>query len=361
MPINDYRVTMKSLVVLFLLALAASASAGVYKTLEEIEDRFNNGIKEEDDLTLVGVKEMLQENEDRITDGHNENALPSDGVYETSEESKDPITNGNKAGVYETREDNKNPIINPPAGVNDTYEKIEGRITNGYDAYSGQLPYQAFLSIQSYTRSSWCGASLIGSEWVLTAAHCIIDAYSVTVYLGSIQRYYGTSRTVSRQNIIIHHSYNRKYPDNDIALIKIPAVSLNSYIQPVKLPAMSSYPKSYAGEHVIASGWGQTTETNYLGSDFLQWARLQVITNSECTRAFGYTITSIKVCTTTPGGSSICFGDSGGPIVTENGNVQIGLSAFLYSTQCTSGYPAGFTRLTSYLDWIKYYTGIYYT
>jgi len=54
-------------------------------------------------------------------------------------------------------------------------------------------------------------------------------------------------------------------------------------------------------------------------------------------------------------------GDNGGPLayVEKDGSyTQVGIGTFLAVIGCDSAYPAGFTRVTSYLSWISEKTGI---
>lgn len=64
--------------------------------------------------------------------------------------------------------------------------KIESRIVNGQDAVRGQFPYYVFIEIQMPQLCNVCGGSLISSEWILTAGHCLENATVVQVHLGSL-------------------------------------------------------------------------------------------------------------------------------------------------------------------------------
>ncbi|XP_023307895.2 serine protease 1-like [Lucilia cuprina] len=241
--------------------------------------------------------------------------------------------------------------------------ETEGRITNGNNAAVGQFPYQVGLSLKvNFLSSSWCGGSLIGNQWVLTAAHCTDGINTITVYLGATVRTVAeVSYTVTKDNVLIHAGWNSKTLKNDISLIKIPAVAYSAKIQPVKLPAIANSYSTYTGDYVIASGWGRISDEASGVTNHLQWARMQVISNAVCAQTYGSAIvTASNICISTANAVSTCNGDSGGPLVLESSKVQVGLTSFGAKVGCEKGYPTAFTRLTSYLTWIQANTGIAY-
>lgn len=69
-----------------------------------------------------------------------------------------------------------------------------------------------------------------------------------------------------------------------------------------------------------------------------------------CARAYGNS------------GQSTCFGDSGGPLIIEelDSYTLIGVVSFVASTEpvCMANQPMGYTRVTSYLNWINTHTGL---
>ncbi|KAH8341364.1 hypothetical protein KR059_004179 [Drosophila kikkawai] len=235
---------------------------------------------------------------------------------------------------------------------------IEGRITNGYPAYEGKVPYIVGLGFSSGSGGWWCGGSIIGHTWVVTAAHCTHGAHSVTIYYGALWRLQAQyTHTVGSGSFRQHSHYNTNNLNNDISLINTPHVDFWSHVNRVELP-WSDRHNSYDGWWALASGWGRPCDSCGV-SDYLNCVDSQIISRDACAGVYGSdVVTDNVICTSTPDGKSTCSGDSGGPLVLHDRNTLVGVTSFVASNGCTSGLPDGFTRVTSYLDWIRDHTGI---
>ncbi|XP_067645687.1 collagenase-like [Eurosta solidaginis] len=235
---------------------------------------------------------------------------------------------------------------------------VRPRISNGQTAAANQFPYQAGFELFDGEIWCFCGGSLINNEWVLTAAHCTLDAVGGFVYLGSITRLDPIVRLeVNKCDIKGHREYDMETFINDIALIKIPAVTYSAAIQPVSLPKCTLCCPTYVDKTVVASGWGHTSDTATSCSPVLQFANLKVISNEVCAEEYADIVAGI-LCTSTVNRIGHCDGDSGGPLVLANSKLQIGIISFHSQDGCENDLPAGHTRVTSYLDWIQENTGL---
>ncbi|KAH8278832.1 hypothetical protein KR018_010214, partial [Drosophila ironensis] len=219
---------------------------------------------------------------------------------------------------------------------------IQGRITNGYPAYEGKVPYIVGLLFSGNGGNWWCGGSIIGNTWVLTAAHCTNSAEGVTINYGaSIRTQPQYSHYVGRGDIIQHHYYNSGNLHNDISLIRTPHVDFWSLVNRVELPSMNDRYQTYAGWWAVASGWGGTYDGSPL-PDWLQSVDVQIMSQDDCGRY--WSLHDYMICINTEGGKSTCGGDSGGPLVTHDGSRLVGVTSFGSASGCQSGYPAVFTR-----------------
>ncbi|KAK4293236.1 hypothetical protein Pmani_034048 [Petrolisthes manimaculis] len=238
-----------------------------------------------------------------------------------------------------------------------------GRIVGGVQATVNEYPWQAALM---YSNSQFCGGSLINDRYVLTAAHCTEDltASDISVNLAEFNLAQ-TSETdlVSRSvsSIIQHSGYNPSTLVNDIALLKLSSpVTVRSDLLPVCMPPPRPL---YNGWTATVTGWG-TTSSGGSAPNTLREVNVPVLSNKACQNT-GYGSSAIfptMLCAGRTGRDS-CQGDSGGPLVVRDGGGnydQIGVVSWGYGCG-DNGYPGVYTRVNSYLDWIKANTedGVY--
>lgn len=227
------------------------------------------------------------------------------------------------------------------------------RIVNGQDASAGQFPFQVLLRITSLWGLSLCGGTLISDQWVLTAAHCAQNAIEIQVTMGRLQSNGGTGGLqVTSREFIVHENYESFSIRNDVAVIKLPAkVNLTAQIQPVQLPSGEQLQSDFVNRTVIASGWGLQMNGGGVAST-LQFASLNVISNQECKMTYATVIQPTTLCAVGPQQQSTCNGDSGGPLILADEHVLVGVTSFGHVMGCESGIAVGFSRVTSYLQWI---------
>jgi len=250
-------------------------------------------------------------------------------------------------------------------GIEGPPSKSEGRIVGGHEAAEHQWPWQLALFVDD----AWfCGASLISDEYVLTAAHCVEDAFYFDIMAGAHN--VRASSEPHRVEITsydgwTHPNWNSQDLSNDLALIKLPSkIEFNDYIKPSCLP--SNGDTADTGELVTVTGWGKPSDNAGGISPVLRCVDdLPVISNKECNDIYGIVGAGV-VCIDTTGGKGSCNGDSGGPLnmkfdVKKSAGQkwkQVGIVSFGSSSGCESGLPAGFTRTEYYLDWISSETNI---
>ncbi|XP_044266759.1 brachyurin-like [Tribolium madens] len=235
------------------------------------------------------------------------------------------------------------------------------RIIGGNTANAGQFPFMAAINVQTGTSTFFCGGALISNEWILTSAHCVYNAITLTIRLGSIKLTGSDPNrvTLATSHVVPHPDFDPTTSKNDIGLIKLRLpVELTDYIQPIALPSG----KLANSANPTALGWGQTTDEDSELAPELQYVGLAVISNEECKLTFGSQITEEMVCVDGNYNQGTCLGDTGSPLVVRLiGGTYLqhhGVASFYSGNGCESTDPSGFTRTYAYLDWIKNVTQI---
>ncbi len=211
-----------------------------------------------------------------------------------------------------------------------------------------------------------CGASLIASQWVLTAAHCVTNedtgaVLSANNFAVVVNDYDlanntdGESRTVSE--IYVAAGYDTNTLDNDIAILKLNA-EVNS--KPIGLIGSINFNSLNEGASLTVMGWGNTSTSGNTYPNILREVDLNFANFENCQNqysAIGQALTTNMFCAGGNGVTDSCQGDSGGPIVrnVDGEYLQVGIVSWggTEAQSCAvKDYPGVFTNLSNYSAWI---------
>uniref|UniRef100_A0A663F8Y4 Peptidase S1 domain-containing protein n=1 Tax=Aquila chrysaetos chrysaetos TaxID=223781 RepID=A0A663F8Y4_AQUCH len=164
-----------------------------------------------------------------------------------------------------------------------------GKIVGGTDASRGEIPWQVSLKEDS---SHFCGGTIIGDRWLLSAAHSYVGTTSLNGTDGNAVK-------VNVTRVIQHPLFDPIILDFDVAILELarPLV-FSKYIQPVCLPlAVQKFP---VGKKCIISGWGNLQEGNGMKlhpgvSQELQ-ASVGIIDQKTCNFLYNFSLTDRMIC-----------------------------------------------------------------
>jgi len=243
-------------------------------------------------------------------------------------------------------------------------DKIQYRIINGEAVEADVYPW--FARAINKNSGAWggCGGSLVSSEYVLTAAHCVepdsIESLKSNggYQIGALCAPYGPSdlkncgqkvETFGIREIIPHPNYVAATVVNDFALIRLDGVSS---VIPVQMD-MGNISPGYENMNLKSNLWPVGFGTNERGSlaRNLMHVNVNYVKQSTCNSNYNGDITNEMMCAADFNQDS-CQGDSGGPLYDSDNNVIVGVVS--WGQGCAdANFPGVYARISNQFSWIR--------
>ncbi|XP_031626099.1 apolipophorins-like [Contarinia nasturtii] len=251
------------------------------------------------------------------------------------------------------------------------------RIYGGVETTSEEFPWMAALGYLDYSDDDYkvtfrCGGTIISDYFILTAAHCTSNPKPVVVRLGKNTLSISDDDGIKPENYRIeeikkHPNYSRLTMKNDIALIRVTKrISFKYNISPACL--QTDVNDIHVDVPLIVTGWGRTTDKNLNTSNILMKTQLKTMPLSECNKTLSKWnkiaklspyqdgISHGQYCAYDPQArNDSCQGDSGGPLqyYSDSTFVATVVGIVSFGESCGTAWPAIYTRIAYYIDWIE--------
>jgi secreted trypsin-like serine protease len=192
-------------------------------------------------------------------------------------------------------------------------------IVGGTAVPDGKYPFVATLldetrGVPGNARSQrFCGGSLIDSDSVLTAAHCVDGIFptnlSVVVGRTQLSTNQGQLREVTRMYIPDGYNFNQA-SKNDVAVLRLKSPVTG--ITPVRLPPSDENWSEQPGKSQTIAGWGSTMSGGASPDRMLE-VKVPVVSDADAAKLSSSFIPELMISAGEKG-KDTCQGDSGGPL-----------------------------------------------
>lgn len=180
-----------------------------------------------------------------------------------------------------------------------------GKIVGGFTLNISQVPWQVSLQVRNGTHQ-FCGGTIIGDRWILTAAHCRRGFTSGVLYVraGATHKYH-EGVLVEVKRFSAHPKFKPQLLDFDFALLELSTpLKFSDTIRSIPLPDFGDAAIEN-GTRCLVSGWGETQNTNE--SDVvLRGAEVPIVGQKKCNRVYEGKITTRMICAGYDNGGKDC-------------------------------------------------------
>lgn len=241
------------------------------------------------------------------------------------------------------------------------------RIIGGDIADPADWPYAVALltppDIDNPEGRQFCGGTVISSDAVLTAAHCVVDRHpsDIRVITGRPDLTdTGEGQELSVDTIAVHRRYLRKNR-RDVAVIRL--ASPTSATPVVLATEAEDEAATERRDELRVAGWGATKRNGANSSPVLRDVATFVTKERNCLRAFPFFKAKEEICThgaeMDKHRTSACYGDSGGPLVagTLAGPRLVGAVSY-GGRRCGVRDPTVYARVAKNLGFIQKKAGL---